>query len=246
VSDTGPTQVVETSAIRRLLGLQDFRHLKAWEWVLVTALVGWLTLLFWRGLGLPDLDIGLAYKGGQLAWATGHPENLASWISTPFLASVMAVATRVMTAGETSVALTLLNYVLIAALLPAIWVPLSRRVSPLFWWLTITGAVVFAPLASTIFWRQFNLISLAVALMGFRLSARRPVVAGFLVALSIAVKPLILLLPIAMLWKRDTRKAGIWSVVWGVALLGVSQVFLAWRAHSLRVLLPIAAFEVLG
>src|SRR5713226_9286104 len=39
-------------------------------------------------------DFGLAYGGGVEAWASGHPERVTTWFSTPFLALVMAVITR--------------------------------------------------------------------------------------------------------------------------------------------------------
>jgi hypothetical protein len=231
-------------ARRGPLKFPAFRQFEPWESFLAVLLVGWLVFLFWRCItAYPALDTGLAYNGGQLAWATGHPERLPSWISSPFLALIMGLASRVLTRNQAGVAVTYINYVLVVALLPAIWLPLRRRVSRLFWWLTLTGAVVFAPLASTLFWRQFNLISLAFALAAFWLSARRPVAAGALAALSLAVKPIILLLPLALLWKRETRRAGIWTLVWGIAVLFVSQLFLAWRAHSLRVLVSLAALR---
>jgi Glycosyltransferase family 87 len=229
---------------RHPLDLSIFRQLEPWEWIFAAVVVGWLIVLFWRGLtGLPALDTGLAYKGGQVAWATGHPERLSTWISSPFFALIMALTSRVLTENQTRIAVTFVNYAVLLALLPAIWVPLRRRVSPLFWWIALTAGLVFAPLASTLFWRQFNLIALAVGAAGFWLSARRPAAAGALVSLSIAVKPVIFLLPLAMIWKRDTRKTGVLTLVWGVAILIVSQLFLAWRAHSLRTLLPFAALS---
>ena len=36
------------------------------------------------------LDFGLAYRGGQEAWSSGHPERLLTWTATPFFALVMA------------------------------------------------------------------------------------------------------------------------------------------------------------
>ena len=39
-------------------------------------------------------DFGLAYRGGLEAWATGHPQRLASWTAMPFLAVPMATITR--------------------------------------------------------------------------------------------------------------------------------------------------------
>ena len=38
-----------------------------------------------------SFDLGLAYQAGSVARRTGHPEHLATWISMPFLALLMAL-----------------------------------------------------------------------------------------------------------------------------------------------------------
>jgi Glycosyltransferase family 87 len=204
-------------------------------------------------------DVGLAYQGGQLAWQTGHPEQLLTWISTPFLALVMALVSIAVYTPTTTLtpdkldairplqtlaaAQTILNCALMVAVLAWVWRKLRPVVSLTFWWATLLAAVAFAPVASTIFWRQFNLFALIAALGGFALVGRRDRSAGLLVALSLAIKPLLILLPLALLWKRDSRRAGIWALAWGTGLLAISQAFLAVRARDWHALSPVGDLQ---
>lgn len=188
-------------------------------------------------------DTGLAYSGGQLAWATGHPENLATWMSTPFLGVLMAIASRFLSATGATIAVTLLNVLAATLLVSATWWSLRTRVTRKFWWATLVAALVFAPVISTIWWDQFNLLSLffaasASALMKYR---GRNSLAGLSMAVSILIKPVAILIPVAFLLKKDSRRAGIWTVVWGIVLTGFAQAFLAWRAHSFSTLSPLGA-----
>lgn len=203
------------------------------------AIVAYITISS-IGLHIPrTYDVGLAYQGGQVAWRTGHPESLSTWISTPFLAMVMALVSQVMTAKTAATLDTVINCALFLAAATVTWTALRGRVAVWFWWITLLAFVIYAPIASSIFWIQFNIIALALAAVGYLLSGRWPWLAGLLVALSIGIKPLVVLLPVALLWRKETRRSGVWSLVWGSVLLGASQVFLAARAHDWHTLSPL-------
>lgn len=191
-------------------------------------------------------DVGLAYQGGQAAWQTGHPESVYTWISTPFLAMVMAVASRLMSESAAATLDTVINCLLFLAAGAVIWNELRGRITRRYWWATLLAFVAFAPIASSIFWIQFNIIAFALAAAGWQLASRRPWLAGLLVALSIGIKPLALLLPVALLWRPQTRRSGLWSIGWGGALLAISQAFLAWRAHDWHNLSPLAQLKSLA
>lgn len=191
-------------------------------------------------------DVGLAYQGGQAAWQNGHPEYVHTWISTPFLAMVMAVISRLMSAKTAAVLDTVVNSILFLTAAVTIWTPLRGRIAVWFWWATLLAFVAYAPIASSIFWMQFNIVALSLATVAFLLADRRPSLAGFLVALSIGIKPLVVLLPIALLWRRQTRRSGLWSIAWGAGLIAVSQLFLAWRARDWRNLSPAGQLESLA
>ncbi|HET9443354.1 MAG TPA: glycosyltransferase family 87 protein [Acidimicrobiales bacterium] len=187
-------------------------------------------------------DIGLALRGGQLAWETGRPEDLRTWISTPFLAAVMALVSRVTTKSGAAVGMTLLNGVVIVTLLAVTWRRLRRELGPIPWSLSLMAAAGFAPIVSSLWWKQLNIVALALAILGERLAqTRRPVAAGASTALSLAIKPILVLVPVAMLLRRDARRAGWWTLAWGGAALGLSQVFLAWRAGDAAALSPLNA-----
>src|SRR5206468_5077833 len=63
-----------------------------------------------------------------------------------------------------------------------------------------------------------------------------------LIGLSVALKPLALLLPVALLLRRETRKAGAIAAAVAVALTVAGQWFLAWRAHDVSLLNPAHAY----
>jgi len=150
-------------------------------------------------------DFGLAYQGGIEAWTSGHPQRLLTWTATPFFALVMALTSRAAPL-EVSVRIFMaVDLVVWAALLSVVWTRLSDKVRAGWWWATLAAAAVFAPAVSTIFWLQPNLIVFALALGGFALVGRRNRSAGFLIGLSIALKPIVVLLPLALLLRRQTR-----------------------------------------
>jgi hypothetical protein len=209
----------------------------------VLALAAYITICT-IGFRVPwTADVGLAYQGGQVAWASGHPESLPTWLSTPFLAMVMALVSRVASVRNAATAATGLNSLIFLAGTLLTWASLRRRIPVWLWWTTLLGFVVYAPIASSIFWVQFNIVALALAAAGFSLAGRRDSLAGLLVALSIGVKPLVILLPVALLWRKDTRRSGMWSVAWGAVLLAASQVFLAFRANDFHALAPFTALS---
>lgn len=199
------------------------------------ALVVWWS---WRAFHDPlPLDTGLAYQGGQAAWATGHPEHVFTWISTPFLGAVMAIATRVMTVDQASHLVTVLNIICVVGCVGLVLWRLRPILSPLWWWIAAFALVTFAPMMSTVWWKQFNIFALVLALAGFELIRRgRGHRGGALIGLSIAIKPLAVLLPVALLLRRRTRRAGAAAILYFVALNVVAQAFLAWRAHSVSAL----------
>jgi hypothetical protein len=187
-------------------------------------------------------DFGLAYEGGVEAWASGHPERLfpATWTATPFFTAAIAAVTRL--ASEEPAARIFLgaNILLYGALLMAIWHGLHGRVSSRWWWGTLVAAAVFAPAISTIFWLQFNLVALALALAGFVLIGRNELLAGLLIGASVAFKPILLLLPFALLLRRETRSAAVWAIAGAAGLSAIGLGFLAWRAGDLSLLNPVA------
>jgi arabinofuranan 3-O-arabinosyltransferase len=183
-------------------------------------------------------DFGLAYQGGVEAWSSGHPQRLLTWTATPLLALVMAAVSRVASLDVAARVFMVIDVLVWGALLYVIWVGLRDRASTSFWWATFAAAVVFAPAIETIFWLQPNLIVFALALLGFALAGRRDRTAGVLIGLSIALKPITVLVPLGMLFRRETRTAGIWAIATAAALSFAGLAFLAWRAGDARVLNP--------
>lgn len=219
------------------------RSIAPWE-VLPTILVGVIAIVWIaRALSLTDpYDFGLAYSGGQEAWASGHPERLATWISTPFLGMAMALVSRVMTVSTAAQLFNVFNVALVLGLLGVVWATLRNQLPAVWWWGTLGATLIFAPLASCVWWKQFNLLALGLALVGFVMARRgRPLAAGSLVALSISIKPIVFLLPLALVSRHDTRRSGLVSVVWLAVVSGVAQVFMAIRAGSVAALSPLPA-----
>jgi len=184
-------------------------------------------------------DFGLAYQGGVEAWNSGHPQRLVTWTATPFLAVVMAAITRVSSVDVASPSFMAIDLIVWGALLAAVWSRMRDRVPPRFWWSTLVAAALFAPAISTIFWLQPNLIVFGLALAGFVLVGRRDPLGGFLIGLSIALKPIVILLPLALLLRRQTREAGLWAIATTAVLSIAGLGFLAWRAGDPSVLNPI-------
>ncbi len=204
------------------------------------ALAGIVTWWTWRALHDPGTnDLGLAYEGGQVNWESGHPEALFSWIGTPFLASAMSLVSRVITIETATKAVTILNLLITLAVVGYVLRALRSLLSRPAWWVLAFALVSFGPLMSTVWWKQFNIIALALALGGFELMRReRAGWAGLLIALSVSIKPLAFLLVPVLLVPRTTRRTALisigWIVVLNFAALGLSAV----RAHDAGVLNP--------
>lgn len=204
-------------------------------YVVLAALVVWWA---WRAFHDPLTDdLGLAYQGGQVAWASGHPENLLTWISTPFLGLVMALITRVMSASQAATLLNLVNALLVVGTITYVLYRLRRLLSGVWWWILAFALVTYGPMLSTVWWKQFNIISLVLVLGGWELLRRRETHLGSAaIGLSVSIKPLAILLPFVLLARRETRRAGVLSLAYVIGLNVVGQVFMAWRAHSLAAL----------
>ena len=186
-------------------------------------------------------DFGLAYTGGVEAWASGHPERVFSWMSTPFLAMLMALVTRAAPLEPAARAFMVTNLAIWLVLLLSVWSALWERVSHRWWWTTLVAAAIFAPFISNLFWLQFNPLAFILALAGFGLVKRDERLGGLLIGLSLALKPIVILLPIALLIRRHSWKAGLWSIATAAALSAAGLGFLACRAGDVGVLNPLIA-----
>jgi hypothetical protein len=202
-------------------------------------------LIFYAVTKPGTYDIGLAYLAGTEAVRSGHPESLFTWVSTPFLALLMALLSRAGSADQVAVAYNLLDVAVAVALIAVVWARLRGRVETSFWWVSLFGAVLYAPLSSSLWWKTFNLISLALAVAGFAATRsahmRRELVGSALIALSISIKPVAFLVPLLMLLRRDTRRSGLSVIGWIAGLQGIAQLFLAYRAGNLQTLSPLTA-----
>ena len=111
-------------------------------------------------------------------------------------------------------------------------------------WGIAIAMVSFAPLMSTVWWKQYNLIALALGVAGFdrvRRSAGRFGLGPALIGLSVAFKPLLILLPFVLVARRETRRAGLLAIGWLVGLSMAGLALAAWRAHQFSVLNPWSA-----
>jgi hypothetical protein len=189
------------------------------------------------------LDFGLAYQGGVEAWSTGHPERLLTWTATPFYALVMALVTRVASVDVAAWVFSGLNLLVWGGQLFSVWSRLQRHVSSRWWWSTLIAAAIFSPAISTILWMQPNLLVLALALGGVVLVGRHHRSAGLLIGLSIALKPLLVLLPLALLFRRDSRTTGGWAIAVAGLLSAIGFGFLEWRAGTVSLAQPITYVE---
>ncbi len=187
-------------------------------------------------------DFGLVYRGGLEAWTSGHPQRLVYWTVTPFLTVSMATITRLASEETAARVFTAANLVIWAALLMVVWGRLDGRVPARWWWGTLITAAAFAPTIATVFWLQFNLMMLVLALGGFVLIGRHDAWAGLLIGLSIALKPILILLPLVLLIRRQSRSAGVWSIAAAGGLTIVALGFLSWRGNDLSLLNPVSYF----
>jgi hypothetical protein len=109
--------------------------------------------------------------------------------------------------------------------------------APSWWWAAAFGMLTFGPMLSSVWWKQFNLLALVGALLGFCLiREKRPFTGAFLLGLSIAIKPLAILLPFVLLARSETRRAGALALGWLIGLNVLAQGFMAARAGNVAAL----------
>jgi Glycosyltransferase family 87 len=231
--------------IRSALTWGRSMNLRRWELPLALACV--LVLAMWAYFAFSEPltnDVGLAYDGGRVAWETGRPETLATWISTPFLAVLMGVISELMSVGVAATLISASSVAAVVVLVVGVWRALRTGLPRWAWWLSLATAVSFAPMVSTLWWKQFNMLALALAVLGFHLALRgRPGRAAAAIAFSICLKPIAVLVPLALLFSRDTRRTGLYALGAIVAILLASQAVLALRADDLGALNPLPALS---
>jgi hypothetical protein len=211
----------------------------------VIALSVLIGLWAWRAFSDTNYwDFGLAYPAGRVTWDSGHPESVFTWESTPFLAGSMAITYKLWSESTASRLLTALNVTLVVVTITMVVRRLRGVLSPGWLWIVALGLASFSPVLSTVWWKQFNIIALVLALAGFAALRRdRAGLSGGLIGLSIAVKPLAVLLPFVLLGRRGTRVAGIWALVFVVGLNLGAQGLYAAHAHSLSAADPLNAVK---
>jgi hypothetical protein len=149
----------------------------------------------------------------------------------------MAIVTRLMSMGTAANLLTTLNLALTVGTVVIVLYHLRTVLSPVWWWIGAFAMITFAPMLSTVWWKQFNLIALVGVLAGFYLIRKqRTMSAAALIGLSIAIKPLAVLLPFVLLARRETRRVGALALGWVVALNALAQGFMVVRAGNLATL----------
>jgi Glycosyltransferase family 87 len=187
-----------------------------------------------------------AWNAGFATWHDGHPERFYTWTGTPVYSVVAALESQTMSLWTSTVCITLLSAVITLALVAALVWRLRATVARPWRWLIAVALVSFAPLLSTVWWKQINLIPLALGLVGFDLVRRaesRSTAGSALIGLSVAFKPLLILLPFVLAGARDTRRAGLEAIGWLAGSSMAALAFVAWRAHSVAVLSPWRVFH---
>jgi hypothetical protein len=178
-------------------------------------------------------DTAAAWEAGRIAWVSGHPEILGTWTGMPFLAAVFALLSNVLGVHGSGQLITVLNVTAAVAASVVVLRRMRPLMSPLSWWIAAYGVVSFVPLMSSIWWKQFNVIALALGLLGFELLRRQRLHrAAAVIGISIAIKPMVVLLPFVLLARRHTRRAGAEALAWIIGLNVAAQVFIATRAHD--------------
>jgi hypothetical protein len=191
------------------------------------------------GSGHP-YDFGFYYRGAAAAWEHGDPTVVDGWLGTPFMAAVLAPLTAHFTMGQLAVALSFVNLALLiigCLLVTRALTPACGRGAAFAIAASVT--VLFAPAVSTVWWRQFNVIVVALAVAGFlRLRRGHATSACLLIGVSVALKPLVVLVPIALLLRRETRRVGLASLILIAALTVGAQAVLVTRGAPVASLSP--------
>src|ERR1700682_399764 len=73
------------------------------------------------------MDFELAYRAGQQAWTSGHPERIATWSGTPFYAMVMAAISRAWPLDVAATGMLIVNLLARGGVLLGVWNRLHRR-----------------------------------------------------------------------------------------------------------------------
>jgi Glycosyltransferase family 87 len=133
-----------------------------------------------------------------------------------------------------------LNLVVVVGVVVVVLRRLRPVLSPGWWRFTAFAMLTFGPMMTVVWWNQFDNMVLAAAIAGFDLLRRgRPRAGAAAIGISVAFKPLAILLPLVLLARRETRRAGAIAIGWVIGLNVLGQVFMAWRAHALGPLDPI-------
>jgi uncharacterized membrane protein len=186
---------------------------RAWDLVPLVLAGVILGVIVARAFSDPSArDFETYYHGAELGWTDGDPWREVYWLQLPAVVLVIGPVTQVMSQSAGAWLVTLVNLVCAVGLAAAALWWLFARCPRWFSWLVVIALIGWGALAGAIWWKQLNLLVLALALVGFVVAARRPWTAGVLIGLSIALKPLALLLPVFLLFHRETRRTAIVAI----------------------------------
>jgi Glycosyltransferase family 87 len=186
---------------------------QAWDVVPLVLAAVILGIIVARAFSDPSArDFETFYHGAELGWTRGDPWREVYWLQLPAVVLVLGPLTEVMSQSVGAWLVTLVNLVCAVGLAAAALWWLGARCARWFSWLVVIALIGWGALAGAIWWKQLNLPVLALALVGFVVAARRPWTAGLLIGLSIALKPLVLLLPVFLLFHRETRRTAVLAV----------------------------------
>jgi hypothetical protein len=153
--------------------------------------------------------------------------------------AIFAVLSEVISRHHTADLVTVVNLILAVGGIVTVLAGLQRRLTTLQWWIAAFALVSFAPLMSTVWWKQFNLIALVAAAGGFELARRgRRAPAALLIAFSVSIKPLVFVLPLVMLARKETRRVAAAALAGIVVIDVAAQALFALRAGHLGALDP--------
>jgi len=217
-------------------------HLPYLGYAALAAVAAWWA---WRAFHDPSpWDTGLAFQAGKVAWLTGHPEQVGSWDGTPLLAATMAFVSRLFTVRTTADLVTALNLIMVGGAVGVVLYRTRPLLRPVWWWIAAISTICFVPMMSTVWYKQFNAIVLVLALAGFDLVRRgRDHTGAAAIGLSVAFKPMAILLPFVLVARRETRRAGALALAWIAGLTVAAQAVLAERARDLGTLDPLVALR---
>ena len=142
------------------------------EWVVIGSAMALGVGFAWSALSdARTFDAGLAYSGGATAWRTGHPEDLPTWIGTPFLAFLMGITSRAASDQAAAAVITLINIALVGILIGVTWMKLRVSISRVAWAVSLLLAVAYAPAISCALVEAIQPHRVRTRSWGFRLRA---------------------------------------------------------------------------